>query len=109
MFEIGKTARLEPSENYGTITLSTLGFLSASAEAGFNSVHSQVSGVLYYLSVDYNVEEADDPRFIPGRSARIVVKGKAAGIYGEIHPSVLENWGIQTPCTAAEIFLDLLE
>ena len=108
MFEIGKTARLEPAENYGTLTLSTLGFLSASADAGFNNVNSQVSGVLYYLSVTYSLEEADDPRFIPGRSARIMVKGREVGVFGEIHPQVLENWGIQTPCTAAEIFLGLL-
>jgi phenylalanyl-tRNA synthetase beta chain len=109
MFEIGKTARLEPAENYGTLTLSTLGFLSACAEAGFNSVHSQIQAVLYYLSVDYTLAEADDPRFIPGRAAHIMAGGRAVGIFGEIHPQVLENWGIQTPCTAAEIFLDLLK
>ncbi|MCL1817501.1 MAG: phenylalanine--tRNA ligase subunit beta [Spirochaetaceae bacterium] len=108
MFEIGKTARLAPAENYGSLTLSTLGFLSAGAEAGFNAVNAQVSAVLYYLSIDYSLEEADDPRFIPGRAASILVKGKAVGVFGEIHPAVLENWGIQTPCTAAEIFLDML-
>jgi phenylalanyl-tRNA synthetase beta chain len=109
MFEIGKTARLEPSENYGTITLSTLGFVSASADAGFNAVNSQVAAVLYYLSAEYTLAEADDPRFIPGRCARVLVGGKPAGIFGEIHPAVLENWGIEVPCTGAEIDLDMLE
>jgi phenylalanyl-tRNA synthetase beta chain len=109
MLEIGKTARLEPSENYGTLTLSTLGFLSASADAGFNSVNSQVQAVLYYLSADYTLAEAEDPRFIPGRCARVMVNGGAVGIFGEIHPRALENWGIQMPCTGGEIFLDLLK
>jgi phenylalanyl-tRNA synthetase beta chain len=27
---------------------------------------------------------------------------------GEIHPQVLENWGIQMPCAAAEIDLSTL-
>jgi phenylalanyl-tRNA synthetase beta subunit len=27
---------------------------------------------------------------------------------GEIHPRVLENWGIQMPCAAAELLLDLM-
>ncbi|MDR1624937.1 MAG: phenylalanine--tRNA ligase subunit beta [Spirochaetia bacterium] len=109
MFEIGKTARLEPSENYGTITLNTLGFLSASVDTDFNTVKSQAAAVLYYLSAEYALAEAEDPRFIPGRCARILIQGKDAGIFGEIHPAVLENWGIQTPCGAAEIFLDLLK
>jgi phenylalanyl-tRNA synthetase beta chain len=50
----------------------------------------------------------EDPRFIPGRCARIMIGGKDAGIFGEIHPAVLENWGIQMPCGGAEIFLDLV-
>jgi phenylalanyl-tRNA synthetase beta chain len=108
MFEIGKTARREPSENYGTITLNTLGFLSASVNTDFNTVKSQVAAVLYYLSAQYTLAETEDPRFIPGRCARILVQGKDAGVFGEIHPAVLENWGIQVPCGAAEIFMDVL-
>jgi phenylalanyl-tRNA synthetase beta chain len=109
MFEIGKIARLAPEENYGSLTLNTLGFLSASPDAGFNAVNSQVAAVLYYLSAEYSLAERDDPRFIPGRCAAIRVNGKAAGFFGEIHPAALENWGIQVPCTGAEIFLDLLK
>ncbi|MDR1179030.1 MAG: phenylalanine--tRNA ligase subunit beta [Spirochaetales bacterium] len=109
MFEIGKTARLEPSENYGTLTLNTLGFLSASTDTDFNTMKAQVAAVLYYLSAAYTLAETDDPRFIPGRCARILIDGKDAGIFGEIHPAVLENWGIQIPCSAAEIFLDMVK
>jgi phenylalanyl-tRNA synthetase beta chain len=109
MFEIGKTARLDPSENYGTVTLNTLGFLSVSMDMDFNAVKSRVSAVLYYLSAEYTLAEAEDPRFISGRCARILIKGSDAGIFGEIHPAVLENWGIQIPCGAAEIFLDMLK
>jgi phenylalanyl-tRNA synthetase beta chain len=109
MFELGKTARLDPEENYGSLTLNTLGFLSASGETGFNAVNSQVASVLYYLSADYSLAEKNDPRFIPGRCAAIRVNGKDAGFFGEIHPGVLENWNIQVPCTAAEIYLDRLK
>ena len=27
---------------------------------------------------------------------------------GEVHPQVLENWGIQMPCAAVELSLDLM-
>jgi len=108
IFEIGKIARLDPSENYGTVTVNSLGFLSSSAEAGFNAINSQIAALLYNLSVEYTLEETGDPRFIPGRAARIRAAGRDAGVFGEVHPAVLENWNIQMPCAAAEINLDAL-
>jgi len=54
------------------------------------------------------VEESDDPRFIPGRAASIKRDGKTIGVFGEIHPETLENWGVTVPCTAGEIDLDAL-
>jgi phenylalanyl-tRNA synthetase beta chain len=108
VFEIGKIARLDAEDNYGTVTLNHLGFLSAAAEAGFNLVDSQISAILYYLCVDFSLEELEDPRFIPGRGARVIVEGREAGFFGEIAPEVLENWNIEMPCTAGELCLDLL-
>lgn len=108
IFEVGKTAFLEPSDNSGTLTRNTLGFLSADGEIGFNEVSAHVSAVFYYLSKDYQLEELDDPRFIKGRSAKVMYKGTQAGMFGEVHPQVLENWGIQVPCTCCEIDLDTI-
>jgi phenylalanyl-tRNA synthetase beta chain len=36
----------------------------------------------------------DDPRFHPGRSARVLAGGQELGIFGEIHPDVLEQLDI---------------
>jgi phenylalanyl-tRNA synthetase beta chain len=33
-------------------------------------------------------------------------KSKQIGVFGELHPEVLENWGITMPCTAGELDLD---
>lgn len=108
IFEIGKVAYLEESENTGTRTRQHLGFLSASSEANFNEAASQVASLLYYLDHEYCVSETTDPRFIPGRQAGIMIQGKKVGIFGEIHPQVLENWTIGTPCVAGEIDLEEL-
>ena len=108
IFEIGKTAFLDPEDNSGTRTRNTLGFLSADGEIGFNEVSAHVSAIFYYMSKDYTLKELDDPRFIKGRSARIVCGQKEAGVFGEVHPQVLENWGVQVPCTCCEIDLDIL-
>jgi len=108
IFEIGKVAYREDSENTGTRTRQHLGFLSASSDANFNEAASQVASLLYYLDHEYAVQEANDPRFIPGRQAAILVRGKAIGIFGELHPTVLENWTIGTPCVAGEIDIEEL-
>jgi len=42
------------------------------------------------------------------RAAAIIYKGKPIGVFGELHPEVLENWGVTVPCTAGEIDLDAL-
>ncbi|MEM5947110.1 phenylalanine--tRNA ligase subunit beta [Spirochaetia bacterium 38H-sp] len=108
IFETGKTAVKNAEDPYGSITINSLGFLSADAKADFNLVSSQVSALLFYLSIDYRLEEYTDPRFIPGRCAIIKAGNANIGIMGEIHPQVLENWGISMPCTACEINLDII-
>jgi phenylalanyl-tRNA synthetase beta chain len=109
IFETGKIAyRLPPDENEGTRTRQYLGFLCASKDASFNTVSAQVQTLLYYLLREYTVEESGDTRFIPGRAAAIRYKGEWAGVFGEVHPEVLENWGVAMPCIAAEIDLDAL-
>jgi phenylalanyl-tRNA synthetase beta chain len=108
IFEIGKIAYLDSTDNSGTVTRQYAGFLHADKEANFNVAAGQMQTLFYYLSAEYEVEESDDPRFIPGRAAAVLYKGRKIGVFGEIHPEVLENWGITVPCTAGEFDLDLL-
>ena len=108
IFEIGKVAFLNDAENYGTSTRQYAGFLHAGADANFNTIAGQLQTLFYYLSREYEVEESDDPRFIPGRAAAVLYRGQKAGVFGELHPEALENWGVTVPCTAGEIDLDIL-
>ena len=108
IFEIGKVAYLKDDENTGTITRQHLGFLTAASNANFNTLASEVSSLVYFLDHEYKVVESEDPRFIPGRQAQLIVDGQPAGVFGEVHPQVLENWGITTPCVAGELDLETL-
>jgi len=108
IFEIGKVAYLKDDEVTGTITRQHIGFITAAANANFNTLASEVSSLVYFLDHEYKVVESDDPRFIPGRQASLIVNGESAGVFGEIHPQVLENWGITTPCVGGELDLETL-
>jgi phenylalanyl-tRNA synthetase beta chain len=108
IFEVGKIAWLDDAENSKSSTRQYAGFLHAGTDANFNSAAGELQTLFYYLSREYDVEESEDPRFITGRAAAILCKGKQIGVFGELHPEVLENWGITVPCTAGEIDLDAL-
>jgi len=108
IFEVGKVAWLDDAENYRSVTRQFAGFLHAGADANFNTAAAELQTLFYYLFREYEVEEASDPRFIPGRAAAVIYSGKQIGVFGEIHPEALENWGITVPCTAGEIDLDAL-
>jgi len=108
IFEIGKIAYKDSSENYGSVTQNTLSFLIADVEAGFNDANSHLSALFFYLTREYSLQEVEDPRFITGRVGGIICNGVKLGIIGEFHPAILDNWGIQMPCVGAEIDIDLL-
>jgi len=109
IFEVGKVAYLEPSDNSGTVTRNSLGFMSADGSVTFNDANSFINTLMYFLRTEYTLAvPEDDPRFIPGRCADIIVGGKKIGIFGEVHPAVLESWGCGMPAIVAEIDLDCL-
>ncbi len=109
IFEVGKVAFLCPEDNSGTVTKNYLGFFCADNVMGYNEASSYVNTLMYFIKKEYVLAElADDPRFIPGRCAALMVDGKKVGCFGELHPAVLESWGCSMPSIACELDLDML-
>ena len=109
IFEIGQTAGRDEREVSGTVTRTVLGFVSADREVGYNLINSHISAILYYMGRNYTLQETSDARFIDGRAARIIADDqRILGVFGELHPRVLDAWGIQVPCTAGELDLSAL-
>jgi phenylalanyl-tRNA synthetase beta chain len=108
IFEIGKVVYRDDNKNYGCATREYCGMVCAGADVTFNTIAAEIQTLFYYLTRAYTVCESDDPRFITGRAAGIVHAGKTVGVFGELHPAVLENWGITMPCTACEFDLDVM-
>jgi phenylalanyl-tRNA synthetase beta chain len=61
--------------------------------------------LLHELSIDYTVKESTDPAFIDGRRGDIMVAGRPAGVFGEIHPAVLNAFELEHPVAAFEFDL----
>ena len=121
MFEVGKVALRAAADPTGSRTVDACTLLVADRAGGFNDASAHLAALLFYLGIEHRLAELDDPRFIPGRAARVEAGAPAAagaegeprtwtvvGVLGELHPAVLEQWSIGMPCVAAELRLDAL-
>ncbi|MFP3909496.1 MAG: phenylalanine--tRNA ligase subunit beta [Archaeoglobaceae archaeon] len=78
------------------------------SKANFAEVRSLVQSFMKELDVRWEVEESDDGAFISGRRASIIVNGKEVGVFGELHPQVLNNFYLSTPVAGMEINLSAI-
>lgn len=105
IFEVGKATMIDESMETKTISESKLAVAIAHPRVTFTEVKEILESVIYHLGFKYELKETEHGSFIPGRVGKIIVNGQEIGIIGEIHPQVLENWGIEMPVAAFEIFL----
>jgi phenylalanyl-tRNA synthetase beta chain len=78
-------------------------------DSDFGSVHSILGIICHLRGLTLSLRPADDTRFIPGRSAAVLIDGEQKGILGEFHPGVLEAWGITVPVAGFELPLESLK
>ena len=50
----------------------------------------------------------DNPSYHPGRCAKVLVKGEEIGVFGQIHPLVARNYGVDAELYCAELSFDAL-
>ncbi|MDR0820966.1 MAG: phenylalanine--tRNA ligase subunit beta [Oscillospiraceae bacterium] len=102
LFELGRSYR------YTTDKLPTetdlLGALLYGENEDFFSLKGAVEAVLSAFGVNAVVKaQSECAAFHPGRSAKVTVGDETLGIFGELHPTVTENFGIKDRVYAAEI------
>ena len=107
VFEVGEVSVIAPDDLYGARTEIRLAALEAHAEANLSGIQSRLEAIAYYLGFDYHLTPSEHSTFLPGRSGEIRVGGESFGVIGEIHPEVLENWGISVPVSAFEVNIDI--
>jgi phenylalanyl-tRNA synthetase beta chain len=73
---------------------------------GFADIRALASALARELNAEATFTAASHPSFIIGRCARIDVQGVDTGIIGEIHPEVLERFGLGQPAAVLEFELD---
>jgi phenylalanyl-tRNA synthetase beta chain len=82
--------------------------VSIHPKASYTEVKSLIQSLLGALDVDFQLSSCDEPCYISGRSANIILKGEVIGNFGELHPQVIENFELGCPIAAMEISLQNL-
>jgi phenylalanyl-tRNA synthetase beta chain len=86
-------------------TVQRLAVASIHPNADFSEAYACADAILHELSILYTVKESDDPAFISGRRGDIIAGGKKVGVFGEIHPAVLNAFELEHPVAAFELDL----
>ncbi|HBG39588.1 MAG TPA: phenylalanine--tRNA ligase subunit beta, partial [Clostridiaceae bacterium] len=77
-------------------------------EANFYNIKGVVENLMNALGIERCLfaKESENPIFHPGRTAKIIIRNKEAGVLGEVHPNVTDNYDIEERVYIAEIDLN---
>ncbi len=109
LFEVSDVLRIEPKAETRSERRPHVAGVSAYANASYTEARCIVDSLLNNLGVKrWKIKATRHPSFIPGRVASIYIGRKKVGVLGEVHPEVLNNFGIGNPVAAFEMDLEPL-
>ncbi|OMO69889.1 Phenylalanyl-tRNA synthetase, class IIc, beta subunit, archae/euk cytosolic [Corchorus olitorius] len=106
---------LDEKKDVGASNRRLLAALYCGANSGFELIHGLVDRVMEVMgtpfvpvgdNTGYYIQLSDEPEFLTGRQAKIIYKGRRIGIFGIVHPEVLNNFDIPDPCSFLEIYIE---
>lgn len=96
IFEVGEV--VEELKNSGR-----LAGASIHVKASFTEIKSFVEGLLRSVGIRLKIAPAEDPSFIKGRCANVLIDGEVSGLFGEVHPEVISSFELGYPIAAFEL------
>ncbi|KAJ4702987.1 phenylalanine--tRNA ligase beta subunit, cytoplasmic-like [Melia azedarach] len=115
IFEVGDIVQLNEKKDVGAANRRQLAALYCGTNSGFELIHCLVDRIMEVIGTPfvqvgndtgYYIQRSDEPEFLPGRQASITYKGQRVGIFGIVHPEVLNNFDVTDPCSFLEIDIE---
>lgn len=121
LFEISDVVLLSDEREVGAMNQRHLVAVYCNKESGFEVIHGLLNRVMEVLGLDYEGDKnaavkkpvgsyswkpSSEPTFFPGRQAKVYVGEREVGIFGIIHPEVLQYYEISYPVSALELNLE---
>jgi len=78
---------------------------SVHSQASFSEIRSVADAVLRELGweEETRIVPSQDGALLPGRGADLLINGQKKGLFGELHPLVLQSFGLEQPVVALEL------
>lgn len=105
IFEIGTIFKKNPAEETGVKEIERLAVMISNTRADYTEIRQILDSLFRAFNIEYTISEAEHNSFIPGRVARVGVKGKGVAFIGEIHPTIVEKLTLEMPVAAFELNL----
>ena len=104
LFEIGNVVTLDGETETGVNESRHLGAILMGPNIGYAEARATLDALLFELGLEGSYRSANHPSFIEGRMGEIVCQRVQARA-GEIHPQVLNNFGLINPVAYIELTL----
>lgn len=115
IFEVGRITHLDDSQEVGACEHLRVAVATIGSKVDFAEIKSLVDSLVYELGYPqgavYRALDASHQSFgtfIPGRGAAIGTEHQEWGVLGELHPQILENFGLGYPVAVLELDLQVL-
>ncbi len=111
LFEVGDCSFVDPEAETGAREKRHVAAVMIGTHVGYADIRAVVDAFVREMSATCTVQPppGDDPRFIPGRAAILLdAQGNRIGVMGEVHPEVLEAYGLKHPAVVMELSLEKL-
>ncbi len=102
VFEVGKILELDESKENKTNERTVACVAITHSETNFTQIKSYFESYAKSKGIEYKLKPVKHPAFIEGRAA-LIEAGEKTGIIGEIHPKILENFGLDNPVIVFEL------
>ena len=105
LFEVGRVFKDDASQETGVREETHLCLTVSGSEDGFSMIQGLLQGLEERFDCSINVKEHSHPAMIAGRTAALITNSDIIGVFGELHPSVLNDFDVKQPTSAGEIDL----
>ncbi len=109
LFEVGDCCFVDPDAETGAQDERTVAAVMIGTHMGYADIRAVADAFAHEMGAALSVAPTDHPSFIPGRAAALsTTEGQPMGVMGELHPEVIEHYGLRHPVAVLELSLDRL-
>jgi len=101
VFEVGRVAENTKESDHISCVIT-------GSKITFNEARSLLEGLMRELGRDITLSEVEYPFLIKGRAADVFINNKKTGFIGEIHPEILNDFGLDHPVAVFELEVESL-